>query len=57
MDEIEFRRAQALDLPAIVALLADDPIGATREAPSTPPARPTWTLSWRSMRIPTSFWL
>lgn len=29
--DIKFRRAAAEDLPAIVALLADDPLGATRE--------------------------
>lgn len=31
-----FRRARAADLPAIVALLADDPLGSTREDASTP---------------------
>jgi ribosomal protein S18 acetylase RimI-like enzyme len=31
-----FRRAVAADLPAIVALLADDPLGRTREDPSHP---------------------
>ncbi|RWO56404.1 MAG: GNAT family N-acetyltransferase [Mesorhizobium sp.] len=36
MSEIKFRRAQAPDLPAIVALLADDALGAGREDPSTP---------------------
>ncbi|PAQ11827.1 GNAT family N-acetyltransferase [Mesorhizobium temperatum] len=36
MSELEFRRAQAPDLPAIVALLADDALGASRENPSTP---------------------
>ncbi|TJW81041.1 MAG: GNAT family N-acetyltransferase [Mesorhizobium sp.] len=36
MSEIEFRRAQAHDLPAIVALLADDALGAGREDQSTP---------------------
>ncbi|QPC92048.1 GNAT family N-acetyltransferase [Mesorhizobium sp. INR15] len=39
MNEIEFRRAQASDLPAIVALLADDPLGAAREDSSMPLAR------------------
>ncbi|KNB49095.1 GNAT family N-acetyltransferase [Streptomyces caatingaensis] len=33
MDDIEFRRATADDLPAIVAMLADDPLGARRETP------------------------
>jgi len=32
-----FRRAAAADLPAIVALLADDVLGAGREDPSDPP--------------------
>ncbi len=32
-----FRRALEADLPAIVALLADDPLGAAREDPSSPP--------------------
>ncbi|MBB6412273.1 GNAT family N-acetyltransferase [Mesorhizobium sangaii] len=36
---IEFRRAQASDLPAIVAMLADDPLGAGREDASLPLAR------------------
>lgn len=40
MDAIHFRRAQAFDLPDIVALLADDPIGARREDASTPLAQP-----------------
>ncbi|KAA6220738.1 GNAT family N-acetyltransferase [Streptomyces albofaciens JCM 4342] len=33
MSEIEIRRASEDDLPAIVAMLADDPLGATRETP------------------------
>ncbi len=33
MDEITFRRASAEDVPAIVAMLADDALGATRESP------------------------
>lgn len=32
----QFRRATAADLPAIVALLADDPLGAAREDASIP---------------------
>ena len=35
---IHFRKAQAKDLPALVQLLADDPLGAQRENPSMPPA-------------------
>ena len=30
-DPVHFRSARLADLPAIVALLADDPLGATRE--------------------------
>ncbi|MFI1303642.1 GNAT family N-acetyltransferase [Streptomyces sioyaensis] len=33
MSDIEIRRATEADLPAIVAMLADDPLGAAREAP------------------------
>ena len=33
---LTFRRATAADLPAIVAMLADDPLGATRERFETP---------------------
>ncbi|GAB2968933.1 hypothetical protein GCM10027184_17440 [Saccharothrix stipae] len=33
VSDIEFRRAVADDLPAIVAMLADDVLGATRESP------------------------
>ncbi|MFI7104577.1 GNAT family N-acetyltransferase [Streptomyces sp. NPDC050161] len=33
MSDIEIRRAAATDLHDIVALLADDPLGATRESP------------------------
>ncbi|MFI9078036.1 GNAT family N-acetyltransferase [Streptomyces sioyaensis] len=32
MSDIEIRRATEADLPAIVAMLADDPLGAAREA-------------------------
>lgn len=39
MSEIVFRRAYAQDLPAIVALLADDALGAGREDTSTPLAQ------------------
>lgn len=34
MDDIRFRQAATADLPHIVAMLADDPLGQTREAPS-----------------------
>ncbi|MFD9129833.1 GNAT family N-acetyltransferase [Kitasatospora sp. NPDC059571] len=33
MPDFEIRRATAADLPAIVAMLADDPLGAARESP------------------------
>ncbi|MBB5917363.1 GNAT superfamily N-acetyltransferase [Nocardia transvalensis] len=33
MDEIIFRLATADDIPAVVAMLADDPLGRTRESP------------------------
>ncbi len=33
MGELDIRRALAEDIPAIVAMLADDPLGATRESP------------------------
>ncbi|MQA94781.1 MAG: GNAT family N-acetyltransferase [Streptosporangiales bacterium] len=36
MSDVEFREARAADVPAIVAMLADDPLGAAREAPETP---------------------
>src|SRR5690606_32419107 len=38
MGTIAFRRAVAPDLPSIIALLAGDPLGRTREDPATPPA-------------------
>ncbi|MBB0244850.1 GNAT family N-acetyltransferase [Streptomyces alkaliphilus] len=34
--EVLMRRAEARDLPAIVAMLADDPLGARRENPDDP---------------------
>jgi GNAT superfamily N-acetyltransferase len=37
MDTITFRRARASDLPTIIALLADDELGRTREDVSLPP--------------------
>lgn len=35
MDDVIFRPARAADLPAIVAMLADDMLGAAREAPGS----------------------
>jgi hypothetical protein len=52
MADIFFRRAAEADLPAIVALLADDPLGQQREQPG-----PNLAQSYRRSRpIPTSFW-
>lgn len=39
MAVVTFRRAQAADLPAIIALLADDVLGQQREDASSPPNR------------------
>jgi GNAT superfamily N-acetyltransferase len=36
MPDVVFRRADLGDLPCIVALLADDPLGVSREDPSMP---------------------
>lgn len=36
MANVEFRRAVAGDVPSIVAMLADDPLGARRERPGDP---------------------
>ncbi|AKH83431.1 GNAT family acetyltransferase [Streptomyces sp. CNQ-509] len=36
MTDLAIRRATAADVPAIVAMLADDPLGATRESPGDP---------------------
>ncbi|HYZ63469.1 MAG TPA: GNAT family N-acetyltransferase [Acetobacteraceae bacterium] len=36
MDAVVFRRAEPDDLPAIVAMLADDALGRAREAPDLP---------------------
>ena len=33
MGEVTFRRATEADIPAIVAMLADDPLGSKRESP------------------------
>ncbi|PDT73827.1 GNAT family N-acetyltransferase [Bradyrhizobium sp. C9] len=39
MTSISFRKAQPADLPAIIALLANDVLGQQREDPSSPPNR------------------
>jgi GNAT superfamily N-acetyltransferase len=36
MTELHFRRATRRDIPEIVKMLADDPLGATRESPQDP---------------------
>ncbi|HEV7647809.1 MAG TPA: GNAT family N-acetyltransferase [Actinophytocola sp.] len=36
LNAVVIRRATAADVPAIVAMLADDPLGATRESPGDP---------------------
>jgi GNAT superfamily N-acetyltransferase len=36
MANVEIRRAVANDVPAIIEMLADDPLGATRERPGDP---------------------
>jgi GNAT superfamily N-acetyltransferase len=45
---VELRRATAADIPALVALLADDPLGVTREAADGDllPYRRAFDLQW-----------
>ena len=45
---LTFRDALEADLPAIIALLADDPLGATREDPRLPLA-PSYLAAFRAM--------
>jgi ribosomal protein S18 acetylase RimI-like enzyme len=40
--DVHVRLAQRADVPAIVRLLADDPIGSTREQPGEPLAQAYW---------------
>ena len=40
--DVQVRPARRADVPAIVHLLADDPLGATREQPGEPLARAYW---------------
>lgn len=40
MSDINVRRAEQSDLPAIVAMLADDPLGRGREDTAEPLAKP-----------------
>ncbi|TRC90422.1 GNAT family N-acetyltransferase [Mesorhizobium sp. WSM4303] len=39
MSEVQIRRAEETDLPAIIAMLADDPLGRSREDVSEPLAK------------------
>ena len=48
MVSLSFRDALEADLPGIVALLADDPLGATREDPTLPLA-PSYVAAFRAM--------
>ncbi|MDP2764757.1 MAG: GNAT family N-acetyltransferase [Brevundimonas sp.] len=48
MDTIAFRRAGASDLPAIIALLADDPLGREREDPG-PPLNPAYEAAFAAI--------
>lgn len=48
MTDITFRRATAEDLPAIVALLADDALGAGREDPG-PPVNPAYAAAFAAI--------
>lgn len=48
MDTIAFRRARASDLPAIIALLADDPLGQEREDLG-PPLNPAYDTAFAAI--------
>ena len=48
MTELIFRRATEADVPAIIALLADDVLGASREA-SGPESLPTYLSAFRAI--------
>lgn len=47
-DDVEIRPATAADLPAIVALLADDPLGRARERPG-PPIDPAYARAFKDI--------
>lgn len=47
--ELSFREAEEADLPAVVALLADDDLGKQREDPSEP-LNPAYLEAFREMR-------
>jgi len=46
VSRLRFREATEADLPAIVAMLADDPLGATRERPDEP-YHPAYVTAFR----------
>lgn len=46
--KLSFRQALESDLPALIAMLADDPLGAAREDPSTPP-NPRYLDAWHEI--------
>lgn len=48
MTDLHFRKARANDLPAIIAMLADDALGRTRERVSDPPDR-AYTDAFRAI--------
>ena len=48
MAPISFRRACIADLPRIIALLSDDPLGEQREAPGPPPS-PRYEAAFRAI--------
>jgi GNAT superfamily N-acetyltransferase len=48
LTDLAFRRAEAADLPAIVALLADDMLGQGREDASSPP-NPHYVAAFRAI--------
>lgn len=52
--ELAIRSATAADLPAVVAMLADDPLGASRESPTTSPRTSPPSSAWTKTR--TSTW-
>lgn len=47
-EKISFRKAVKADLPAIIALLADDELGSRRENPGLPPA-PEYTAAFAAI--------
>lgn len=48
MTDVTFRRARANDLPAIIALLADDVLGKQREDAASPP-NPSYIAAFRAI--------